>query len=121
MGRFYMSVMRLELVQAADFLVDPLQSRSKNPLSLRWPFGGAGKTSATSFGLSAHLPQPLSRQRALLVPHRAQAELSRPQLRAVEVVDGRVMRSENRLIFVMAEQAALEFAGDRHGQSSVSK
>ncbi|MBV9964230.1 MAG: hypothetical protein JO008_00915 [Alphaproteobacteria bacterium] len=121
MGRFYMSGMRLEIAQAADLLVDPLQGRRKHLFSLRWPFGGAGKTSAASFGLPAHLPLLLTRQRALLVSHLAQAQFGFAQLRAAEVVNGRVMRDADRLILVMAEQAAFEFAGDRHGPSSVGK
>src|SRR6516162_1277175 len=67
-----------------------------------------------SLGFSAPLSSLLSAERSLLIVHLAQAGSQGLKLTRLDVIDGGMVREEDRLIFFVAEQTAFDFAGDRH-------
>ncbi|BAR61527.1 hypothetical protein NK6_8378 [Bradyrhizobium diazoefficiens] len=81
--------------------------------------GGSWKAGSASLGFSAPLSLPLSAERSLLIAHLAQAGSHGLKLSDFDVIDGRMVREADRLIFFVAEEAAFELAGDRHSHPSI--
>src|SRR5262249_997770 len=98
---------RLELVQAIELLVDPLEGGGKDPFGVQRLVGGPRKALAAGLGFSARLPLLLPRQGSLLVALLPQAQLQGMQLGGGELVYGGMMRDAHQLILVVAEPAAL--------------
>src|ERR1700759_549306 len=72
-GGFDMGRPRLELLQAMDLSVHPLQGGGEYLLALQGMLGRARETLSSRPALAARLPTFGARQRALLLAHVAQA------------------------------------------------
>jgi len=104
-----------KLFHAADFLAHTFERSSEHLLALQGVLDGAGKACASLRPLSAHCAAILARQRTLFVAHVAQALTQRLEIIKRGVIDLRMMTAQNQLVLVVAEDAALEFAGYGHG------
>src|SRR5262245_10458259 len=113
-GRLHVRRARLELVQAIEFLVDPLEGGGKDLLAPQRLIGSPRKALAAWLGLPAQLPLLLPRQRSRLVALLSQAHPQRAQLVRGKLVDWGMMRDTNQLKLVVAEMAALRLARQRH-------
>src|SRR5499427_2910450 len=119
-GRFDMRGSRLELVHAADLLAHAFERRRKHLLALQGVLGCAGKACASLRPFSAHRAACFARQGALLVAHLAQTLAQRPEIIKRSVIDFGMVTAQHDLMLVIAENAALEFAGYGHGGPLVS-
>jgi hypothetical protein len=81
--------------------------------------GGSWKTCSARLGFSAPLSPSLSAERSLLIAHLAQTGSHGLKLSHLNVIDGGMVREADRLIFFVTEEAAFEFARDRHHRSSI--
>jgi hypothetical protein len=81
--------------------------------------GGSWKARSARLGFSAPLSPLVAAERSLLVAHLAQAGPHGLKLNHLDVVDGGMVSEADRLVFFVAEEAAFEFAGDRHCHSSI--
>src|SRR5262249_181617 len=82
--------------------------------------GCARKACASLRTFSAQCPAFFARQGALLVAHLAQALAQRAQIIKRSVIDFGMVTAQDDLMLVIAENAALEFAGCGHGRPLVS-
>src|SRR5215467_12072785 len=120
-GRFDMRASRRELVHAADLLAHAFERRGEHLLALQGVLGRAGKACAPLRPFSAHRTALFARQGALLVAHLAQTLAQRAQVIKRSVIDFGVVTAQDDLMLVIAENAALEFAGYGHGGPLVSR
>ena len=104
-----------KLFNAADFLAHVFERRSEHLLALQGVLDGARKARASSRPLSAHCAAILARERTLLVAHAAQSLTQRLEVIKRGVIDFGMMTAQDQLVLVVAEDAALEFAGYGHG------
>src|SRR5262249_5502425 len=82
--------------------------------------GCARKACASLRTFSAQCPAFFARQGALLVAHLAQTLAQRSQVIKRSVIDFGMVTAQDDLMLVIAENAALEFAGYGHGGPLVS-
>jgi uncharacterized protein DUF3611 len=113
-SRLHVRRARLELVQAIELLVDPLESGSEDLLALQRLIGAARKALAARLGFAPQLPLLLPCERTRLVALLPQAQLQPVQLVGGDLVDGGMVRDANQLKLVMAQPAALQLASQRH-------
>ena len=106
---------RLELLHAADLLAHAFERRGEHLLALQGVLGRAGKACASRRSLSAHRTAICARQGTLLVAHIAQTLAQRLEVIKPSVIDFGMVTAQDELMLVIAENAALEFAGYGHG------
>jgi len=102
---------RLELVHAIDLSVHAFQRGGEHLLALQGMLGCARKACASLRPFSAHRTAILARQGALLIAHLAQTLTQRLEVIKRGVIDFRMVTAQDDLMLVVAENAALEFAG----------
>src|SRR5215510_7791758 len=119
-GRFDMRGSRLELVHAADLLAHAFERRGEHLLALQGVLGCAGKALASRRPFTARFTSLPARQGTLLIAHLAQTLAQRPEVVERSLVDFGMMTAQDDLMLVIAENAALEFAGYGHGGPLVS-
>src|SRR5262252_1779571 len=119
-GRFDMRGSRLELVHAADLLAHAFERRGEHLLALQGVLGCAREACAPLRPFSAHRAALFARQGALLIAHLAQTLAQRAQVIKRSVIDFGMVTAQDDLMLVIAENAALEFAGYGHGGPLVS-
>src|SRR5215471_5324166 len=119
-GRFDVRGSRLELVHAADLLAHALERRGEHLLALQGVLGCARKACASLRPFSAHRTALFARQGTLLIAHLAQTLAQRSQVIKRSVIDFGMVTAQDDLMLVIAENAALEFAGYGHGGPLVS-
>jgi hypothetical protein len=83
--------------------------------SCRGVFGGTGKASVSRRPVTARFASLCPRARRLLVAHHAQTLAQRLEVIKRGVIDFRMVTAQDDLMLVVAENAALEFAGYGHG------
>jgi hypothetical protein len=110
---------RLHFLHPVDLSIHPFQRPGENLLALQRMFGDARETSSARFALSAGFASFLSRQSPLTIAHIAKALAQRPQVFERNLVDCRVVSSENDFVLVVTENAALEFAWNGHDAPSL--
>src|SRR6516225_11650847 len=91
------------------------QRGGEHLLALQGVLGCARKACASLRPFSAHRTAIFARQGAFPIAHLAQTLAQRPELNNRSVIDFGMVTAQNGLILVIAENAALEFAGYGHG------
>src|SRR5262245_56888323 len=119
-GRFDMRGSRLELVDAIDLPVHAFQRGGEHLLAPQGVLGCARKACASLRPFSAHRTAIFARKGALLIAHLAQTLAQRPEVIKRSVIDFGMVTAQGDLMLVIAENAALEFAGYGHGGPLVS-
>src|SRR6516165_9710423 len=119
-GRFDMRSSRLELVHAADLLAHAFERRGEHLLAPQGVLGCARKALASRRPFTARFTSLPARQGTLLIAHLAQTLAQRPEVIRRSVIDFGMVTAQDDLMLVIAENAALEFAGYGHGGPSVS-
>src|SRR6516165_914599 len=119
-GRFDMRGSRLELVDAIDLPVHALQRRGEHLFAPQGVLGCARKACASLRPFSAHRTAIFARQSTLLIAHLTQTPAQRHELIKRRVIDFGMVTAQDDLMLVIAENAALEFAGYGHGGPLVS-
>src|SRR5215510_4663849 len=119
-GRLDMRGSRLELVHAIDLPVHAFQCGGEHLLALQGVLGCARKACTSLRPFSAHRTAIFARQGALLITHLAQTLAQRLEVIKRSVIDFRMVTAQDDLMLVIAENAALEFAGYGHGGPLVS-
>src|SRR6516165_6077669 len=114
-GRFDMRGSRLELAHAIDLSVHAFQRGGEHLLALQGVLGCARKACASLRPFSAHCTAFFARQGALPIAHLAQTLAQRLEIIKRSVIDFRMVSAQDDLMLVVAENAALEFAGYGHG------
>src|SRR6516225_4247319 len=114
-GRFDMRGSRLELAHAIDLSVHAFQRGGEHLLAPQGVLGCARKARASLRPFSAHRTAIFARQGALLIAHPAQTLTQRLEVIKRGVIDFRMVTAQDDLMLVVAENAALEFAGYGHG------
>src|ERR1700752_2676846 len=97
-----------------DFLVNSLESAGEYLLALLRLLDRSRKAATTRFSFAALFALLMSRQRAFLVTHLPELALQRLQAGEIKGIDFRMVRIQNHTLFLMAHQAAFEFAGHCH-------
>src|SRR5215472_6068925 len=119
-GRFDMRGSRLELVHAADLLAHAFERRGEHLLAPQGVLGCAGKALASRRPFTARFTSLPARQGTLLIAHLAQTLAQGPEVIKRSVIDFGMVTAQDDLMLVIAENAALEFAGYGHGGPLVS-
>jgi len=111
---------RLELVHAIDLPCSRVSRRRRTPACAQGVLGCARKACASLRPFSAHRTAIFARQSTLLIAHLAQTLAQRLEVIRRSVIDFGMMTAQDDLMLVIAENAALEFAGYGHGGPLVS-
>src|SRR6516164_6403754 len=106
---------RLELAHAIDLSVHAFQRGGEHLLALQGVLVCARKACASLRPFSAHCTTFFARQGALPIAHLAQTLAQRLEIIKRSVIDFRMVSAQDDLMLVVAENAALEFAGYGHG------
>jgi YD repeat-containing protein len=112
--RFNMSGSRIQLAHAVDFLAHSFERCSEHLFALQGMLRCARKASTSGCSFSAHGSANLARQRAFLIAHTAQTPLQRLKVISSGIVDFGMVATHDEFMFIVAENAALEFAGYGH-------
>ena len=110
---------RLELLHAADFFVHAFERRGEDLFTLQGMLGCAGEASSSRLSFAARFAALLARQGPLPLTHVAETVAQCFQVIERDVVDPGMVTPQDHLVLVVAENAALEFAGNRHGNLQV--
>ena len=111
-----MSGSRIQLPHAADFLVHSFECGSEHLFALQGMLSCAGKASASRCPFSARGPTILARQRAFPIAHIAKTLAQRLKVIKSGIIDFGMVTAQDEFMFVVAENAAFEFAGYGHGR-----
>jgi hypothetical protein len=117
--RFNMSGPRIQLAYAVDFLAHSFECCSEHLFALQGMFRCAGKASASWRSFPARGPANLTRERAFLIAHVTETLSQRLKVVRSGIVDFGMVTAHDEFMFIVAENAALEFAGYGHGQSQL--
>jgi hypothetical protein len=114
--RFDVGGSRVQLAHAVDFLAHSFDCRSEHLFALQGMFRCAGKASASWRSFAARRPANLGRQRAFFIAHITQTLSQCLKIVGAGIVDFGMVTSRDQFVFIVAENAALKFAGYGHGQ-----
>src|SRR6516162_8800262 len=113
-GRFDMRGSRLELVHAADLLAHAFERRGEHLLALQGVLRCARKACASLRPFSTHRAAIFARQGSLLIAHLAQTLAQHLEVIKRGIIDFGMVTAQDDFMLVIAENAALEFAGYGH-------
>ena len=114
--RFNMSGSRIQLAHTVDFLAHSFECRREYLFALQGMLRCAGKASASWRSFAARGPANLGRQRAFLIAHITQTLSQRLKVIMSGIVDFGMVTAHDEFMFIVAENATLEFARYGHSQ-----